>query len=207
MMNTELSLRDPASRMGWLRMVEQIAFGCFGNHRIVGVTAPHFSAGVSTLSRALANISAQWGKETLLIDLSEPLSRLEWILDAADPRDLIQRSEGNYDTLKITANETDAEIFTAPEYLLENLVGTLNEYRSIVLDLPPVLEYSSSTISPILAATKCDIVAIVSVKGQTTFDDLKNVIDMCRVAGVRIGGTVLNEFNPARPRGADKQAA
>ena len=207
-MNSHLQPARSTVRTEWLRKIEQIALACFRDHRVIGVTAPRSMAGVSTLSDAFAELSASWGAKTLLIDLSAAASQVEikrrWVPGIGDPKNFLEHRENGYDVLQIDPGTRVTVGCDNPRHLLPELFQELEEYQSIILDLPAVLEYSAYTVSPIIGAVSCDTVIIVCSKGRTTFDQLKKSIEVLQVAGVRIGGTVLNEFGPSASEARSK---
>lgn len=206
-MNSNMLSTRRTTRTGWLRTIEQIALACIRNNRIIGVTGPHSLAGVSTLSHAFAELSASWGEKTLLMDLSASklVMTRGWTPGLGNPRDFIEQDENAYDVIRVVDRApSPAPEFHSPRDILLNLFRELEEYRSIVLDLPAVLEYSVYTISPIIGAVSCDTVIIVCSRGGTSFDQLKKVIDVLQVAGAKIGGTVLNEFGPSEFKSRSK---
>jgi Mrp family chromosome partitioning ATPase len=194
-MNSNLLSTRRATRTGWLRTIEQIALACIRENRIIGVTAPHSVAGVSTLSHAFAELVGSWGVKTLLMDLTASKLAMTrgWTPGIGNPKDFIEQGENGYDVIRVVG--------LAPSPVAAfNLFRELEEYRSIVLDLPAVLEYSAYTISPIIGAVSCDTVIIVCSRGGTSFDQLKKIIEVLQVGGAKIGGTVLNEFGPSEIR-------
>lgn len=195
------------TRTGWIRTIEQIALACFRDHRIIGVTAPHSSAGVSALSHAFAELSASWGVKTLLMDLSAAVSKLEmtrlWAPGFGDPRNFLEHAEEGYDVIQVYPEPSTA-VDNNHRRLPINLFRELEEYRAIVLDLPAIFEYSADTISPIIGAVSCDTVIIVCSKGGTEFDQLKKTVEVLQIAGAKIGGTVLNEFSPSEFKARSK---
>ena len=200
-MNSHLISARSIVRTEWLRKIEQIALACFRDHRVIGVTAPDSMAGASTLARAFAELSAGWGAKTLLIDLSTAAFYGElkhrWVPGVGDPKNFLEHGENGYDVLQIDPGTRTTARRDSPRHLLPELFEELEEYQSIILDLPAVLEYSAFTMSPIISALSCDTVIIVCSKARTTFDQLRKSIEILQVGGARIGGTVLNEFCPS----------
>jgi hypothetical protein len=124
-----------------------------------------------------------------------------WTPGIGNPRDFIEQGENGYDVIRVVGLAPGpVAALHSPRDILVNLFRELEEYRSIVLDLPAVLEYSAYTISPIIGAVSCDTVIIVCSKGGTSFDQLQKVIEVLQVGGAKIGGTVLNEFGPSEFR-------
>lgn len=198
-MNSNLLSTRRTTRTGWLRTIEQIALACIRENRIIGVTAPHSVAGVSTLSHAFAELAASWGLKTLLMDLSASKLVMTpgWTPGIGNPRDFIEQGGNGYDVIRVVGVAPGPVVaLHSPRDILINLFRELEEYL-IVLDLPAVLEYSAHAISPIIGAVSCDTVIIVCSKGGTSFDQLQKVLEVLQVGGAKIGGTVLNEFGPS----------
>ena len=195
-------------RTAWLRTIEQIALACFRDQRVIGVTAPHSLAGVSTLAHAFAELSASWGVKTLLTDLSTAASHTEisrrWAPGIGDPKNFLEHRKNGYDVIQIDTGTRTTIGYGNPRHFLAELFEELDEYKAIVVDLPAILEFSAYTMSPIIGALSCDTVIMVCSKGLTTFDQLKKGIEVLQVAGVRIGGTVLNEFGQCALKAGSK---
>lgn len=200
-MNSQSRSISSTVRMEWLRRIEQIALACCRENRVVGVTAPHSAAGVSTLSHAFAELSASWGVKTLLVDLSTAAYAAEierrWTPGIEDPKNFLDHGGKGYAFLQIGPGAEMNIGSGRPKDLLTGLFKALEEYQTIILDLPAVLEYSPYTLSPIVGALSCDKVIIVCSRGWTTSDQLTKTIEVLQLAGARIGGTVLNEFRPS----------
>lgn len=182
---------------GWLRPIEQMVLAGARERRIVGITAPHAAAGVSTVSSAFAEMSARWGAKTLLIDLSRTVSEegegRRWAPGLGDPRLFLETRDRSYDVLQAAPTSATLGAFNSARHFRKSLVQDLEEYAAIVLDLPSVLDYALETINPLVAAVACDGIIVVCVKGRTTADHLKQTVEAIKVAGGPIVGTVLND--------------
>lgn len=102
-MNSNLRSTQRTTKTGWLRTIEQIALACVQDNRIIGVTAPHSLAGVSTLSHAFAELSASWGVKTLLMDLSASklVMTRRWMPGTGVPKDFVEQGENGYDVIRV----------------------------------------------------------------------------------------------------------
>ena len=182
---------------GWLRPIERMVLASARDRRIIGVTAPHAAAGVSTVSSAFAEMSARWGAKTLLVDLSHVVSdagqERRWAPGLGDPRLFLETSDRSYDLLQAVPTSATLGAFNSARHFRDSLVRELNEYAAIVLDLPSILDFSLDSINPLVASVACDGVIVVCVKGRTTADHLKQAVDAIKVAGGPIVGTVLND--------------
>jgi Mrp family chromosome partitioning ATPase len=184
----------------WLRPIEQMVLACSRDRRIIGITAPHAAAGVSTVSSAFAEVSARWGANTLLVDLSQEASSTQtaqlWAPGLGDPKLYLTQREYSYDYLQAVPNSANIGFFNSARNFRTSLVDELKEYSAIVLDLPAILDSSARTINPAISAVSCDGVIVVCRKGRTTTDQLKKTVEIIQAAGAALVGTVLNDIGP-----------
>ena len=189
---------------GWLRPIEHMVLASARDRRIIGITAPHAAAGVSTVSSAFAEMSARWGAKTLLVDLSQVISDAgdgqRWAPGLSDPRLFLETSERSYDVLQAIPTSATLGAFNSARHFRGSLVKELAEYSAIILDLPSILDFSLETVNPLVASVACDGIIIVCVKGRTTTDHLKQTVEAIKIAGGPIVGTVLNDFGRGRSR-------
>lgn len=158
----------------WLRDVERIKLATVGQGaRVVGVVSPLAGAGVSTLARELAEVTARSGKRTILVDLTQGIgaatSPLGWrpsmtLMAASYPatltgvRGLRTELSKALDTLRLTrAHERDvslavseiaAAVVRAPES-----TATLLDMRAKLEDWRIVIELTHDG-SPVLAESR-----------------------------------------------------
>jgi len=189
----------------WTRPIEQLMLASSRDSRIVGITAPHAAAGVTTVSNAFAEMSARWGAKTLLVDLSRVAADAGngncWAPGLGDPKLFLETNDRSYDVLQAMPNSAPLGAFNSARHFRASLVDELEDYAAIVLDIPPILDFSPETVNPLVAVVACDAVIIVCAKGRTTADHLKQTVDAITVAGGLIAGTVLNDLGRGRSRG------
>jgi Mrp family chromosome partitioning ATPase len=183
----------------WLQSVEQIMLAAVdGKARVLGVVSPDAGAGVSTLCRMLAESHSRSGSKTLLIDLAQPLDTSEkdesWA-PGDGAKQLIRPAPGGYDVLAARPTTSTRPMFNNIDVLRRMFTDELEAYQAIVVDLPPVLGQDEATVNPLAAARACDAIVLVCMTGKLTQPRLQLTMSSLAAAGVKVGGTVLNDLH------------
>lgn len=188
----------PVSRLGSAqRAVEQIVLAAnHSNIRVLGILAADRGAGVSTLCQQIARTWAQAGHKALLVDLTTQApaagtKRAVWRPDKC-PSELIEQHRDGYSVIHAPPAESRGR-FNNSDELRKLLVEDLAGFERVVLDLPAVLNSEPEQINPVAVARACDAVILVCVTGRTTQDQIKRTMSALSLAGVQLGGTVLND--------------
>ena len=193
----------------WVRPVEQIVLPALENRvRVIGFTAPEHGAGVTSLCRAAAETLTRSGLKVLLLDLSTQrpptgagsmstgagASPTGWVPGASGVRELIVRDPDGYDVL-VAHPQGDARfLFNNSKRLRQILSDDLSGYATIVVDLPPLADSDAGSINPVAAALMCETVMLVCARDRSTRTDIRSAIELAKISGVRLQGTIYNEF-------------
>lgn len=178
------------------RLTRLIALANSQDARIVGITGYETGVGVSWTSRQLAAAYARFGRRTLLVDASGAVDasverngfecavpslldhsmsigpHIEYV-DLADCQPLLDCENGVRDRLRAAAGEGYA----------------------VLVDLPAVYGSGRDTLAPFSErASACDLVFLVCVSGEMTQKELTRCVETCEVAGVKLGGLILNDW-------------
>jgi Mrp family chromosome partitioning ATPase len=182
----------------WLRPVEQLVLPALENKvRVLGFTAPHPGAGVSTLCRAAAETLARSGTKVLLIDFSMPVVAANpatgiWVPGEGGAHAQVKRDPSGFDMLTAVPNTQTRYIFNNGKRLKRTLFEDLADYGVIIADLPPLLEERAESINPLAVALACDQVMLVCANNLTTRNEAAGAAEKARQAGVKLGGLVWN---------------
>lgn len=171
--------------------------------RVIGITSPDRGAGVSSLCRMVAESFAQSGAKTLLVDLSQQTdtainARPAW-MPGGGATDFIQRDPRGYEIIASPPTTATRPLFNNVETLRRAFVDELSMYRTVVVDLPAIMEDVSGQINPVAVSRACDAVILVCVAGRTRRDRIAATVSTLAMAGVQLGGTVLNDMDQAAP--------
>lgn len=191
-------------KVDWLRPIEQILIAARGaGHRVVGVTSPRSGSGVSTVARQVAECSGRSGINTLLVDLTVPISEAtscpSWVPGQPGALNLIKPLTLGYDQLTCRPTRETRFLFNNAQLLRRMLDADLEQYATVIVDVPPLLADQSDLLSSVAAAATCDAVCMVCVPGRITRDELTTVSDMLKSARIRLFGIVLNDVVSQTP--------
>ncbi len=185
----------------WLRPVEQIVLPALENKvRVLGFTAPHDGAGVSTLARAAALSLTRSGLKVLLIDFSSRVSSAAsatgvWVPGEGGAQSHIRRDEAGIDVLVAVPTSDTRYMFNNGKRLKRTLNEDLSDYGVIVADLPPLAEDRPDGINPLAVGLACDQVLLVCANERTTRTAAATAAEKARHAGVKLCGVVWNAFS------------
>lgn len=173
-----------------------------GDSRVVCFLSAEAGSGVSTFCRMLAKSYAEAGSKALLVDLSRPVAEVSPDDESWAPGDgvlqLIRRDEAGFDILSITPTSKTRQLFNNVEVLRKLFGEQLEGYGSVVVDLPPVLADSDRRLNPLAAARACDAVVMICMPNKVSRGHLSKAVTALNVAGVKLGGTIINDYhNPA----------
>jgi tyrosine-protein kinase Etk/Wzc len=175
-------------------------------------TSPAPGVGKSFISANLAVVVAQSGKKVCLIDsdMRRGLQHKYFGLPKAHPglAQLLSGSANLASVLTETHVENLSIISKGPnppnpsELLMRegfaNLIKTLNQqFDLIIVDAPPVL----AVTDPVVLARAVGSVIAVARFEETHPAEIQAMIKVLDTASVKIGGAILNDFNPKKARG------
>ena len=173
--------------------------GCANAHsaRIVGITGEKTGVGVSATARELAGAYARFGRGVLLVDASQ--------VDSLPPADeetseaapsLVETSsplQPNVSRVDLAALPVSSRRSEADVRALLNAAADTGVV--VIVDLPPVLGDDDRSLAGLsIRGSACDIVFLVCLSGETTQKALKRCVETCEVAGVKLGGLILNDW-------------
>ena len=175
------------------------------------VTSPTPGDGKSTTAANLAVAFAQAGKRTLLVDADLRRPSLEGIFRArVKPglAELLSDHSPNGSAVQGTAVQnlwiiTCGTVPPNPAELLssagmQELVSeAANQYDVVVFDSSPVL----AVTDPSVVATMVDEIVVVVSSGKTRMRDLEHAIEQLAGVGGKIGGVIVNNFDPRKAYG------
>ncbi len=170
---------------------------------VIAVISAGSGEGRTRVAAELAVACSQLGQSTLLVDADLRRSRLHELFSADNDDGLAQAlMEGRAPKVQavvglaslslLTAgprSSTPIEILSDPMFG-EMLEGWKRRHRHIILDTPPVSEFSDA----LAVATEAGRVLIVTRKDHTSMPQTKDMIKRLEVSRARILGGVLNIF-------------
>lgn len=165
--------------------------------RIVGITGEKTGVGATATARQLATAYGRFGRKVLLVDASRaeaPPSDEE--TPPKPPASLVEHGTHLCDGISfVSLAALPAAARGTGVRLREMLSAAADEGYAVIVDLPPVLEPDDGSLAAFSAsAGACDIVFLVCLSGEMTQKQLARCIDTCEVAGVTLGGLVLNDW-------------
>jgi hypothetical protein len=196
----------------WKRSCEQLAHSAVSTGLgILGFTSPEGHAGVSTLSRTVAEILTRSGIPILFVNMTKPIDQTAPppnvpatprgnAAAVATPPQFWQRSDdGVFPTITALANPRTQYQFNNVIWLRQSFERELAESRMLIVDIPPVLQGSNMLINPLASAAACHAVLLVCPRGQVTRPSLVQVMETLKSANVNVTGTVLNDYDYSTP--------
>lgn len=180
----------------WSRPVEQVLLAAEERKaRTLGIVSPEPQAGVSALSRCLAETSARAGKKTLLLDLSQRVltnAKGGWRIGDGTAQ-IIKSLPERYDVMDVRPTIESRSAFNNAGAMRQLLNEDLQPYEQVILDLPAVLHGKQDFVNPMAAARACDLVMLLCVPGKTSSGNLDQALSAFETGGVSLGGLVLND--------------
>lgn len=181
------------------------------NTQIIALMGSLSNIGKSFVSLNLAQIMADSGKRTLLIDADIRKGRLHKALHQEKTNGLSEYLENKCDYANLIRPIHENLFFiscgsysTHPIHLFqsarfEDLIQKVkNEFDQIIIDTPPIIPVTDS----VLIAQHCDIKLFVVSAAKDTISDVKQAIKKSRAHGISIDGLILNHRKPLQPYGA-----
>lgn len=183
------------------RLTHVIALANAHTARVVGVTAGWSGVGVTATSCQLATAYARFGKKVLLVDASEfggtraDDKEREAEKGATAERSLVERSTETHSGIRYAAVGTESPAQSGGKGLRDLLRSAADEGYAVIVDLPPVLGGEQGALASFAErGGACDIVVLVCMSGEMTQKELKRCVTTCEVAGVKLGGLILNDW-------------
>ncbi|MTI18887.1 hypothetical protein E1162_16715 [Rhodobacteraceae bacterium RKSG542] len=181
--------------------IERVFAQSFGQGlRTVGITAPQWDSGTSSLARSLAARSALSGRKTLYMDLSGPIIEGDEELSTGWQPHLMGAGQAvetggdePYDRLILKANMADAMAIRDTERLTAVLNSDLIRYRSVVVDLAPLPKSSPAALPSSIGAAACEGVILTSLVGAVSRENVVQTVDSIEATGTKLLGLVLND--------------
>jgi capsular exopolysaccharide synthesis family protein len=187
------------------------SLGAGGGGRLVGIISARSGEGRTTVAFNLATLTAQTGLRTLLLDgdLRNPF--LTWGIapNAEDGLVRVLRSEARLAQVLLThefgfdfLGEPRGQLSAHPADILNSrrMAHLLTEMRRcydyIFVDLPAVLEH----VDAVASATLFDALVLIAEWGQTTLDDIDQVVTRSESLAERTIGVVTNKVNARNVR-------
>jgi hypothetical protein len=181
----------------WPRSLETLMFMAHdAGIRTLGLANPDFCDGVSFLGRSIAEISADAGVVTLLLDLSRPaVDQGGWNPRSNGTDVRVARDPAGFDIIYGDCTPASRGVFNNVAQLRNAINGKLASYGMIVINMAPVADIPDDAINPIAVARACDGVILVGTLGVTTRDQLERTMESMRSVEVKLIGSVV--FSPS----------
>nr|WP_243861833.1 CpsD/CapB family tyrosine-protein kinase [Frigoribacterium endophyticum] len=180
--------------------------------RVIVMTSPQPGDGKSTLAANLAESLAVSSDQRVVVidcDLRRPtLSKVLGVSEGAGLTDVLSGRAQLHQVMQQTEAASNLWVVGAgrippnPSELLgsktfQDLVSTLAEHATVILDAPPVLAVTDAAV----LAAKADGVLMTASAARTTFDQLDRALQLVTRGGGDVLGVVLNRV-PTKGRDA-----
>ena len=170
----------------------------------IAILSPRSGDGRSQLAAELALSFAQLGKRTLLVDADMRRPTLQNLFNCIPEGGLAEAiATDSAPHLHPVQNLPDMKFLAAGQNLRTNPLELLsdnrfarimqswqNNYAFIVLDTPPIAEYSDA----LAIATLAGRALIIGRAKHTTYKDLRSMMRRLAITQTRVMGAVLNQF-------------
>lgn len=159
--------------------------------RVVGITSERTGSGVSLAAEGLAKAYANFGRRTLLLEVEHSPSSPEGAAPASAVKNRRASGRASLDVASVASlsMETDPLVYRR----IYESAG--QDYKIIIVDLPPVAANSGRSPAELLApVAACDLVFLVGLTGEADRDSVGACVEMCRIGGVKLGGLILNDW-------------
>lgn len=183
-------------------MTERIVFATVQRgKRVVGVTSPQASSGVTSLCEQLAAITSLTGMRTLLLDMTgqaeETVPASVWQPGLGNAGQSITRDPEGFDRLVARFTKHDRYKYYNVEQLRTAFAEDLAAYDAIIVDTPPVPANDLNHINGAVVAAACDGSILLCMSGRVSKSELVDAQDALANTQVGLLGVVLNEMqNP-----------
>lgn len=117
------------------------------------------------------------------------------ILRIATPEDVIQRMPyENFSVITAGKTREDMSKYINRSILQQFLIETSKEFDIIFFDTSPVLVNNRNNIDPSVLSNICDITFLTVLNFKTTKSQLKEMVEILKNAGAKIGGVFYNNY-------------
>jgi protein-tyrosine kinase len=186
----------------WSPMMERIVFATVKrDKRIVGVTSPQPSSGVTSLCEQLAAVASMTGLRTLLLDMTgraeDTIPTSVWQPGLGNAGQSITRDPAGFDRLVARFTKEDRFKFNNVENLRQAFAEDLAAYDAVIVDAQPVPTTDMGHINGASAVAACDGAILLCMSGRVSRSELVDAQDALANTQVALLGVVLNEMqNP-----------
>jgi hypothetical protein len=191
--NTSVSVDRP-----WSSAVTRIqSFVQSKNAQVIGITGIGHEVGVSLLCRELAHAYATCGIHSLRVDVSR--LKLDYAMQAERdvlPLDL-QGAANHVDDYSSTIDLADfgAQVPLDRGKLSQSFQSVAANGSFVIIDLPPIVSTDLNAMRVLgHFGSVCALVLLVCPSGAVDRTELSQRIDACRIAGVPMGGIIVNDW-------------
>ena len=178
--------------------------------RVIGLCGSSPSIGKSFVSLNLAQLTADMGKKTLLIDADVRKGRLHHALARKKSPGLCEFLEGKYqlhdvihkinENLDFISNglytKHPLELFRG-QYLKKLLTFAREQYEQVIIDTAPILP----VLDGALIGSVCDVILLIVSVGTDDLRSVKQSIKKIKNNGKEVNGIVMNNVKPTTPYG------
>jgi polysaccharide biosynthesis transport protein len=179
--------------------------------KVIAVTSAEAGEGKTATAANLAVVLAQLGRQVLIVDGDLRKPRLHQVFRTTNRAGLVTQLTGAAEgeppflrteipNLSFTPSgpipPNPSELLSS-ERMREWLQAARQRFDTVILDTPPVLAVTDSTILGVLA----DGVVLTLRTGKVTREDARACRDRLRYAGVRVLGVVLNRYRATQGLG------
>lgn len=178
------------------RLTRLIALANARAARVVGVTGEKSGVGTSATAHQLAAAYARFGKKVLLVGASGPEVPVSEG-DAVEGANagLLEHSTPLHTNVRYVELGARLQARNGTKGLRDLLRSAADEGHAVIVDLPPVLAGEQGSLAAFAdRGGACDLVFLVCVSGEMTHKDLTRCVATCEVAGVKLGGLILNDW-------------
>jgi Mrp family chromosome partitioning ATPase len=190
---TDLMKNQTSVTDAWSRSVTRLVrHSDQAGARVIGLVGMHPRVGVSTLARRLAWAFAEFGKPTLLVDVSIPGQFQAVPYLAVTGSKPSTPSERLQPFVKVADTGSGA---TSLRSDMRTMLEAVAQGQTVIVDLPSVEDKIGTRRSTQTdAAGACDIAYLVCLSGTAKKTELANSIEVCRINGLKVGGIVANDW-------------
>jgi Mrp family chromosome partitioning ATPase len=190
----DLPPSSEAAKPRWLVELELLGLGIAANQqRVIALSAPSPRAGVTTISRALANVFALSGSTTLIVDWTGTLTYTN--------KHTLQDRLRNYDYGSVrppscaTLRLSTVGIMPDVGQLIEVLDSSALKFDRLVFDLPPLTGVQLGQMNPLRAAASADAFFLICMRHHEKRRVLFNAVESAFKASVPISGLIMNDVH------------
>ena len=183
------------------------------NSRVIVMTSPDAGDGKTTVATNLAIALAQIGRRVVIVDGDMRKPRLHQVFDVdaeGGLADLLDESDSIEDrplTELVSATQLPNLFILPTNVASEGTVAKLHstrlqalldrlrrEFDVVIVDSPPMLNLSDARV----LGSRADGVVLVFRARKTTIEDALSAHDCLSQDGIKVLGTILNDWNPRK---------